>query len=998
MIAGPDAEKNIAWDSPALQYTWAGVIVAVGIVITLSGFIFVQRWVEYGAAHAFNDVTTQYATEVQETLTRQLDVLDSVVHLYAASEFVLRDEFRSFAEGLLANRPTIQALEWIPRVAAEARKPYEARARKDGVAEYSFTERDALGTLIPAGVRDIYFPVYYVVPQAGNEKALGFDLASDPARLAALNNARNTGGLAVSGRIKLIQETGEQSGFVAFLPIFRKGEPRDTPRQRVENLDGFALGVFRIGSLVETALTNLGTPPAGLDIYLFDQGGAPGAQFLYFHPSRTREGGTTAKSEDAMRREAHASATVSVGDRQWEIVFAPIPGYFEAQAPWLAWVVLATGLLFTGLLTAYLVSAAGRESRIRFLVRQRTDELALSEHRTRAIVDNVIDGIVTIDQRGIIQTVNPAVEAMFGHSAQDLVGVNVRVLAAEPHRGAHDGYLAKYLETGEAKVIGRTRELEGHRRDGERFPVELDVAELVIEGERLFVGVLRDISQRKEMERMKNEFISTVSHELRTPLTSIRGSLGLITGGTAGEIPQQAMMMVDLAAKNTERLISLVNDILDIEKIESGLMEFHFGRLDVTPLVHQVVETCHGYAEEHGITFAMTRSEDETWVRGDGDRLTQVVANLLSNAAKFSPRGGTVEISVERLDGTVRIAVSDRGPGISEEYRPRIFERFSQGDSSDTRTKGGTGLGLNITRAIVERHSGQISFDTELGVGTTFRVDLPLSREVERKVPDGGLEALSKGARILICEDDPGAADLISAILERSGFHTDVAADGAKAKKMLAAKHYDAMTVDIVLPDQDGISLIRDVRRDKKTKNMAIVVVSGKATEVRNEVVASTMGIVDWLDKPIDQNQLLTAVKRAARNQTDNFPRLLYVEDDDDLVRVVSALLDSVAEVVAASTLTEARKHIENERFDLAVIDVDLPDGSGLDLLTQLGDGGSSTTPIIIFSADQVDASTAAKVEAALIKSQTSDRELVETIKSLIAANVKDTAAGQETP
>ena len=289
--------------------------------------------------------------------------------------------------------------------------------------------------------------------------------------------------------------------------------------------------------------------------------------------------------------------------------------------------------------------------------------------------------------------------------------------------------------------------------------------------------------------------------------------------------------MVDLAAKNTERLISLVNDTLDIEKVDSGLLEFQFERLDVAPLVRQVIETSHGYAEEYGITFTMTRSEDGTWVRGYGDRLSQVVANLLSNAAKFSPQGGTVEISVERLDCTARIAVADRGPGIAEEFRPRLFERFSQGDSSDTRAKGRTGLGLNITRAIVERHGGQITFDTETGVGTTFRVDLPLWREVERKTPAGSL----------------------------------------------------------------------------------------------------------------------TTVRTAAGERTGDFPRLLYVEDDPDLVRVVSALLDSVAEVVAATTLTEALRHIENERFDLAVIDVDLPDGSGLDLLAQLGNGGPSTTPGMIF-------------------------------------------------
>ena len=891
MIVGPEDEGKIARESPALRYAWTGVIVAVGVVITLIGFAFTQRWSEEKAEHAFHDATTGYTTAIDQALSRHLGILDSIVSFYSASNYVSREEFQIYTNGYLLRQPGIQALEWIPRVTAETREEYEARARKDGIADFTIKERNADGNLVRAQGRDVYFPVYYVVPFAGNKKAVGFDLGSNAARLAALTRARNTGKIAVSGRIKLVQETGDQYGFLAFLPIYSKGLPHDSKRQREENLNGFALGVFRVGDLVKNAFGALSTAPGGLDVYFFDHGGAPETRFLYFHPAREHAGGTTPMSEDALRREVHASAVLSVGDRQWEMVFVPVPGYFQPQAPWLAWGVLATGLLFTGLLAAYLISAAGRENKIRFLVRQRTDELAVSEHRTRAIVDNVVDGIVTIDQRGTIQTVNRAVEAMFGHSAQDLVGSNVRVLAAEPYRGAHDGYLSSYLNSGEAKLIGQTRELEGQRRNGKRFPVELAVTELVIEGERLFVGVLRDISQRKEMDRVKNEFISTVSHELRTPLTSIRGSLGLITGGAKGDMPQQAKTMVELAVKNTERLIGLVNDILDIEKIELGLMEFHFERLDLTPLVRQVIETCHGYAKEHGVSFIMTRSEDGAWVQGDGDRLSQVIANLLSNAAKFSPRGGTVEISVERLDGMACIAVADRGPGISEEFRPRIFERFSRGDASDTRAKGGTGLGLNITRAIVERHGGQISFDTEIGIGTTFRVHVPLWRELERTVLAGGMEEPRGRIRVLVCEDDPGVAELISTILERNDFHIDVAGDGAEAKKLLATQHYDAMTVDIVLPDQDGISLIRDVRRAQKTKNLATVVVSGKAAEVRDEIVMSTMGIVDWLDKPIDQNRLLAAVKKATRGQTDVWPKVLYVEDDPDLGRVVSALL-----------------------------------------------------------------------------------------------------------
>ena len=352
-----------------------------------------------------------------------------------------------------------------------------------------------------------------------------------------------------------------------------------------------------------------------------------------------------------------------------------------------------------------------------------------SEARTRAIVSNVIDGIITIDEGGMIHTVNPAAERMFGYSERELAGQNVNVLAAEPYRSAHDRYLANFLTTGEKKIIGMVRELEGERRNGKRFPIELTVSEVRLGDERVFVGFIRDITQRKEMERLKGEFVSTVSHELRTPLTSIRGSLGLITGGAVGKMSGKVREMIDVAEKNTERLIKLVNDILDMEKIESGSMEFRFGPLDLARLVEQGIETNHGYAEDQGVEFLLTETQPELTVRGDGDRLMQVMANLLSNAAKFSPRGGKVEISVTRHNDKARVSVSDHGPGIPKEFQNEVFSKFTQADSSDTRQVGGTGLGLNISKTIIEKHDGSIGFDTKAGKGTTFYFEVPFYDE-----------------------------------------------------------------------------------------------------------------------------------------------------------------------------------------------------------------------------------------------------------------------------
>jgi PAS domain S-box-containing protein len=239
------------------------------------------------------------------------------------------------------------------------------------------------------------------------------------------------------------------------------------------------------------------------------------------------------------------------------------------------------------------------------------------------------------------------------------------------------------------------------------------------------VGISRDITARQEIDRLKSEFIATVSHELRTPLTSIRGSLGLLAGGVAGEISSSARTMVDIAYKNSERLVRLVNDILDMERIEGGTLAFQNTPLDLTALVKQTIDANSGYAQQLNVTFALTATVPGAQVHGDADRLTQVFTNLFSNAAKFSPTGGTVDIAITRQNRMLRISVADSGPGVPEAFRARIFGKFAQADGSTTRQKGGAGLGLSIAKAIVERHGGQIDYISATDLGTTFFVDLP---------------------------------------------------------------------------------------------------------------------------------------------------------------------------------------------------------------------------------------------------------------------------------
>ena len=396
------------------------------------------------------------------------------------------------------------------------------------------------------------------------------------------------------------------------------------------------------------------------------------------------------------------------------------------------------------ILTSTLTEFEGRQAHLTYLydvsdLKRSEQALRDSEARLRSVVDNIIDGIVTIDTSGVILSVNAAAARIFGYDELELVGHNVSTLMPEPHRSSHDRYLANYLTTGIPRFMGAVREVEGRRRNGRRFPMEVAVNEVSFGNERLFVGIVRDITERKEMERLKGEFVSTVSHELRTPLTSIRGSLGLLAGNVVGKLPKKARALVEMAEMNTARLINLVNDILDMEKIESGRMEFRFGSVDLKTLVEHGIEANRGYAEAFDVDFVVADAAPGIVVRGDADRLTQVLANLLSNAAKFSPRGGKVEIACARLGAVGRVSVSDRGPGIAKEFHKDIFGKFTQADSSDARKVGGTGLGLNISKSIIEKHGGRLTFDTKVGAGSTFYFEVPIW--------DGPAEAPGAAAR-----------------------------------------------------------------------------------------------------------------------------------------------------------------------------------------------------------------------------------------------------------
>lgn len=362
------------------------------------------------------------------------------------------------------------------------------------------------------------------------------------------------------------------------------------------------------------------------------------------------------------------------------------------------------------------------------LERSAADERRAREASYRAIFESVLDAIIIIDEKGLIRSVNPATVSVFGYDVEEMLGRNVNMLMPEPYRSSHDGYLSRYLATGDARIIGKGREVTGLRKNGATFPMELSVSEAFTRKERLFTGLVRDISERKRAEIAKAEFISTVSHELRTPMTAIQGALNLVNSGALGEIPTEAKEMTEVAEQSARRLVRLINDILDIERIGAGKLRLVMARLDLAALIERAVQEMADLARRQMVAMRVDDRLPGARVQADPDRLLQVITNLLSNACKFSPEGGKVEIVIARGPrDRARISVIDQGPGIPEAFRSRLFDRFAQADSSDSRAKGGTGLGLAITKELTELMGGEIGFASRAGQGSTFFVDIPLA-------------------------------------------------------------------------------------------------------------------------------------------------------------------------------------------------------------------------------------------------------------------------------
>lgn len=525
-----------------------------------------------------------------------------------------------------------------------------------------------------------------------------------------------------------------------------------------------------------------------------------------------------------------------------------------------------------------------------------------SADRYLAIFDTEVDAIVVADRFGIVQSFNRAAQSIFGYSAEEAVGRNVRSLMMEPDRSLHDNCLAAYRGTGERKIIGIGREVVGRRKDGSIVALDLSVAEWRdIDGQQCFTGIMRDVTVRNEQagelqrateiaeqarieaeaaNSAKTEFLATMSHEIRTPLTSIAGFTDLLS--RRGRLNKEQRHYLDLIKVANEALLTIVNDILDFSKVEAGQLELQSRPFSLSALVHNATTVIQPLAAKRSILLKWTidRRTPE-WLVGDDTRLRQILFNLLNNAVKFTAEGSVAVTVTPKLsrdgENLVHFSVVDTGIGIAPERQHRLFKQFSQADGSISRRYGGTGLGLAICKRLVELMGGQIGVKSDVGKGTTmwFTARLPAAAQPSpapqiEHTPE--IFALNRG-KILLVDDLESNREIVGAYLEDGGYDVVPVGGAAEAIDRLRKEKFDLILMDIQMPDMDGVTATRAIRdMGSPVREIPILAMTGNVLPQQVQEFLKA-GMNDHVGKPIERASLYSKLWRwLPRNDSNAHP------------------------------------------------------------------------------------------------------------------------------
>jgi CheY-like chemotaxis protein/GGDEF domain-containing protein len=581
------------------------------------------------------------------------------------------------------------------------------------------------------------------------------------------------------------------------------------------------------------------------------------------------------------------------------------------------------------------------------LLRRLSVRILDERRKMELMVESMADGVIMTDATGEVFLINPMARKMLG--LDETTPVTAKFL--KERLGFYPFDLVRASNTKEP--------LREELKLGDQFLHSIVSPVLDHAGAPVgVVVVLRDITERKALDTRKEEFVSIVSHELRTPLTSITGALDLVLDQYGQGLTDKQQRYIELARDSCGRLNSIVDDLLDVAKVERGKLTMRMGSVDLTGLARDAVERFRAAGEQKSIQLGV-RATDEVRILGDADRLTQVVNNLVSNAIKFTPDGGKIEVDIfgpEVSRSFVGLSIWNNGVSIDEEHRERVFDKFEQIQSSNTRKVGGTGLGLAISRGIVEGHGGRIWVEgvpTDKEGGTRFVLTLPLTPPENTEVPiekeDAAATPSVAQKSILVVDDDRFTTYIVKGMLIAAGYKVYLAHDSDTALSIAREKRPDLVTVDLRMPGVDGLALVEILKHDPETRKTPVVVLSISDDRER----AQAVGADAYLSKPVDMGPLAETIAKLLAERGQRRQKILLVDDDPGIRMICRDVLEAHG-YLAREAPDGEKALVEARRFkpDLVLVDVMMPDMDGFQLAQKLrGDREMSLTPIIFLSA-----------------------------------------------
>jgi len=603
-----------------------------------------------------------------------------------------------------------------------------------------------------------------------------------------------------------------------------------------------------------------------------------------------------------------------------------------------------------------------------------------AEEKFRGLLESAPDAMVIVNKEGSIVLVNSQTESLFGYQRQEVLGKTIEILLPHCLKDKNLDQRPNFIGESRIRPIGAAGlDLWGLRKDGSKFPIGVSLSPLALEEGALITVAIRDISEQKKVQqelqaaklsaesanRAKSDFLATMSHELRTPLNAVIGFSEVLQAQSFGSLNEKQKEYVHDIWDSGKHLLFLINDILDLSKIEAGKMELYLSEFHLPTFIEHSLTIIRERAMEHDIHLSSVIQDGIGAITADERRVKQILYNLLSNAVKFTSHGGRVGIEVSRInDREITIAVWDTGIGIEEKDREKIFKEFMSIHDDPSQNTSGTGLGLSLTKRFVELHGGKIWFESEgKDKGTRFSFTIPtvvipqLEKEVrEERFKNNRVASFKqKKQTILIVEDDPISARLLSAYLADAGYAIEFAVNGKEALAKARFFKPDLITLDIILPEKDGWDVISELKMDPATKNIPVMITSSLEEQERG----FALGAVGYITKPIEKEgfeEILNKIGILNISQETNLCKVLVIDDEPTSLAIIDNVLSKKGmQVIKASGGKEGLELALKEIPNLIVLDLLMPEVTGFDVLYQLKNTPLlSRIPVVILTVKEL--------------------------------------------